>query len=192
MAAEEAVAAPPVSAGPSKTPLILVLVNTLAVLAALGTVFYTKVLFKRPEITESAERDRLADSARKARAAAMPGLVHFEPTTANIQPANPPAPPTAGGTSSGRIKLHYVTLGFSLEVTDIARKDEIEELKPRIMDQLLSLLGRKAFSELTTVQGRYLLRSQVAAIVNKLAGAEASDSHAPLVTNVFFNHFIVQ
>jgi flagellar basal body-associated protein FliL len=73
------------------------------------------------------------------------------------------------------------------------------------MDYLLSLLGRKAFADLTTVQGRYLLRSQISEIVNQLVNGEMDEKDtpgkapqhhvgggAPLVTNVYFTQFIVQ
>jgi flagellar basal body-associated protein FliL len=185
MAENAAQAAPPTQAGPSKTPLILALVNSLAVMAALGMLVYTKVLFKRPAITESGERERLVELRTKPARAAAPGLVNFDATTVNIQPTQ--VTPSDAAPESTRMQLHYVTLEFSLEVNDIGRKDEIEDLKPRIMDRLLSILGHKTFAELTTVQGRYLLRSQIAEIVNDLTPEDNT-----LVTNVFFKQFIVQ
>jgi flagellar basal body-associated protein FliL len=208
MAAEAAAANPaapqPAPSGPSKLPLLLALVNTLVVMAALGFLTYAKVLFKRPAITETGERDRLTELLTKPRPAPTPGLIAFEAETVNIAPT--PVSPTAEGDVSPdeRMNLHYVTMGFSLEIADYSRRDEVEELRPRIMDQLLSILGRKNMNELTTVQGRYLLRSQIADLVNRLVSGEGADgggengaSHGPrphemLVTNVYFTQFIAQ
>jgi flagellar basal body-associated protein FliL len=183
--AEDAAPAP----GPSKTPLLLALVNSLAVLAALGMLVYTKVLFKRPAITETSERERLEEFKAKPVHATAPGLISFDVLTVNIQPTQ--ITPTDATPENSRMQLHYVTLEFSLEVSDISRRDEIEDLKPRVMDKLLSIMGRKTMGELTTVQGRYLLRSQIAEIVNSFT-MEEPDSGNPLVTNVFFKQFIVQ
>jgi flagellar basal body-associated protein FliL len=208
--ADAAPAAAEAPVGESKTPLLVALLNSLAVLAALGTLVYMKVVFKRPVITEDAERDRLADLKDKPTAPLVPGLVGFETTTVNILPTQLSA--SDAPDEKNRLKLQYLTLGFSLEISDMSRKDEIEELKPRIMDRLLALLGKKAFGELTTVQGRYLLRSQIAEIVNLLSSGELQEDEEPgavgkkkpqvpppgaatrnpLVSNVYFTQFIVQ
>jgi flagellar basal body-associated protein FliL len=172
---EEAAAAPaPAGGGGSKVPLLLALVNTLAVLAALGTLYYTKVMYKRPPITEEAERKRLeaAHKQKTVTEATAPGMVDFGPVTVNIEPypAPPPAvegePDNAPAAIAG--KLHYVTMAFSVEIVDAGQKPAIEEVRPVIMDSLLSMLAHKPFHELSTVQGRYVLRTQILELVNRL------------------------
>lgn len=173
----------------SKGPLLLALVNTLAVLGALGFLAYTKLLYQRPQITEDQERQRIAQSVQIAPApVATPGLVQFDPVTINIQPA--PTHPAADAGSSTQIsgKLHYATVAFALELSDIARKDELEQVRPILMDRILSLMGKKAFHEITTVQGRYLLRSQILSHANQLGAKD----QPPLVREVFFTQFVVQ
>jgi flagellar basal body-associated protein FliL len=54
-----------------------------------------------------------------------------------------------------------------------------------IEDRLLTLVGRKGYTELTSVQGRYQLRSQLRDSANQMA----KDA---LVTDVFFTDFVVQ
>lgn len=179
------------SKGPSKLPLILVLVNSIAVLAATGFLAYTKLVFKRPTITEETERARLAVAHASPRPPATPGTVVFEAMTVNIA-ANPNEAKPADGTSQQlQGKLHYVNLGFVLEIGDSSRKADIETLRPQIMDRLLSILGRKQFHELSTVQGRYVLRSQIMDLGNELVSGRARGTE-PLVTNVYFTQFIVQ
>ena len=181
------------SGGASKLPLIIVLLNTVAILAALGTFVYTRIIFKRPAITEQAERERLAsEQANKPTAPTDPGLIHFDPVTINIKPtsANPKAEATPGpGQFPGQ--MHYAQIAFSFEVNDISKKDAIESLRPIILDRVLSMVGRKSFEELATVQGRYLLRTQMMDAVNELLKIQSISGDAA-VTNVYFTQFQVQ
>ncbi len=183
-----------------KLPLILGLVNAVVALAAVGFLFYSKFSFKRPSITEAAERSRLAAAEAGPPPAPTAALLTFDPITVNIQ-ANPPVPKAADGTALQiKGKLHYATVGFSLEVRDQNHKEEVDQLRPILIDKLISLLGRKSFQELTTVQGRYVLRAQILELANRLlaehAPAAAAEANAApkeaWVDNVFFIQFVVQ
>lgn len=184
---EEKAAAAPGPSGPSKAPMLLALVNTLAILAAVGTLYYTKIMYKRPEITEAAERKRLeAAHIRKAvTEATAPDSVVFGPVTVNIE--SYPAPQQTAATDEGeghgaiKGKLHYVTLAFAIEIVDGGQKAAVEEVRPVIMDQLLTRLAHKPFHELTTVQGRYVLRTQIMELVNRLT--QLLPSHPPLLAS---------
>ena len=174
--------AAPAAPGPSKAPLILALVNTLAILGAAGTLYYTKMIFKRPAITEDLERKRLEDAHLKKTVtdAVSPGTVAFEPVTVNIEPFPAPTTSTEGdGPAQIRGKLHYVSMAFSVEIVDAGQKAAIDEIRPVVMDQLLTVLAHKPFHELMTVQGRYTLRTQILEMVNRLT-AELP-SHPPLL-----------
>jgi flagellar basal body-associated protein FliL len=175
--------------------LLLGVLNTVLVLAAMGTLTYTRLIFKRPQITEEGERDRLVTMQTDAKPALTSGYVSFEPTTVNIS-SSPPQAKAADGTQSQILgKLHYATIGFSMELKDISRKDDIEALRPLIMDQFLALVGRKQFHELTSVEGRYILRTQLIEVANSMAAKRLKESQAdtgPLVVNLYFNQFLVQ
>jgi flagellar basal body-associated protein FliL len=175
----------------SKVSLLLVLLNTVAVLGAVGVAVYTQILFKRPAITEDAERAKIAAAKASPAPPAVSGLIHFEAVTVNIKstPTNPK--PDDGTAEQIQGKLHYCTLGFSLEMRDMAHQGIIEALRPVIMDRMLSMLGRKNFQELTTVQGRYVLRTQLLDLANELLLKETGKKEVS-VTNVFFNQFVVQ
>lgn len=180
---EEAKTAEPQVKGPSKTPLLLALVNTVAILGALFAVVYTKVLYKRPPITESGERVKLSNAIEsgaklvKAESSLNLGVVAFDPINATI--ASDPGSP---GESS---RVRYANINFSLEIKDKKKIAKVEAIKVQFLDTLLSILGRKQFSDLTTVQGRYVLRSEMISAANKLLKED-------LVTNVFFIHYMIQ
>jgi flagellar basal body-associated protein FliL len=182
---------------PSKTPLILALVNSLAALAAIGLLAYTKLVFKRPAITESSERHRLSEQHAAPRVPLVPAQIAFESTTVNIATTPENARPDDGSNSQIQGKQHFATVAFTLEIADARRKDEVEALRPRIMDRFLQSLGRKQFHELTTVQGRYVLRTELVNAVNELAvsaGERKPGSAAPepLAKALYFTQFIVQ
>lgn len=172
-------------------PMVLALVNTVVILAVGGLMVYTRFIFKRPAITEQGERERLTKVHEKPQIPQTPGLLQVEPFTVNIQ-SNPPQPKSADGTEQQlHGKLHYATVGFALVLRDLQSQETVEKIRPALMDKVLSTIGRKAFHELTTVQGRYILRNQLVKIANQLSN-ENPDTHQPLVTQLYFTQFIVQ
>lgn len=190
---------------PSKLsgPVLVALINSVALLGAVGFLTYSRVLYKRPRLTESNERARLQMLHASPTPDPIPGSMSFDPFTVNIA-GTPDAPKPAPGTSAQiQGKLHYATVGFSLELRDMRKKDAIEALRPVIMDKILSILGRKQFTEISSVQGRYVLKTQILDLVNQLTEARLSAESAgkttaaillkdPPITNVFFTQFTVQ
>jgi flagellar FliL protein len=152
--------------GPSKLPILLAVVNTVAILAAMGFLVYTKLLFKRPAITETSVRAQLAKTTAIPLLPAEPGFVNFEPTTLNIAAAE-----------DGRRR--YATIGFSVGIRDNTRSSEIEAVRPLIMDKVLSLLGRRSYQDLVNVQGRYVLRSELIDAINAILRDNAGQIQAP-------------
>jgi hypothetical protein len=65
------------------------------------------------------------------------------------------------------------------------KADLIEDVRPIIMDKLGVILGKRRFHELTTVQGRFTLHSQILDMINQTV---ASYHHAhlrePLATQI--------
>lgn len=158
---------------------ILVLVNTLSVAALMGVIVYTKVLHKRTPITEATERARLEQEEKQAKLKpTVKGSIAFDPMKVNLS--------TDRRDAAGDPSLkHMVALTFTLEVSDMGKQGDIEKTKPLFLDEIISLLGKKTFDDLTTVQGRYLLRSEMIDIANRILGE-------PIVTNLYFSEFLVQ
>jgi Flagellar basal body-associated protein FliL len=183
---------PPGGEAPSQPLPIVPLLNSITLLGALGFLVYSKVLYHRPAITEDGERARL-EQLNAAPTATIPALVKFDPVTINIEP-NPKAPKPADGTFEQiQGKLHYITIGFSIEIRDEMKSDLIENVRPIIMDKLGVILGKRRFHELTTVQGRFTLHSQILDMINQTV---SSYHHAhlrePLATQLYFTQFLVQ
>lgn len=179
----------------SPLALVIPILNTLALLATLGVFYYTRLKYHRPSITEESERVRIAKVSSEP-VENIATLIQFEPVTVNIA-STPIAPhPSDGTVQQIQGKLHYVTLSFSLELQNRTHQSLIESSRPAIMDHLLLLLGKRQFHELTTVQGRYILRSQLMEFANKLIAAsnssETDGEPNGMVSNIYFNQFLVQ
>jgi len=168
----------------SKGPLIMALLNTLAILAAAGTFVYTQILFKRPPITEKGERKRITQAvAIHPNPHASPAQIKIKPFTANVRFS--PLPPGTKPTHLIRGKPHFITLGMVLILRDATQLEEFNKIQPKFMDKMLQLLGNKTYQELNSVQGRYLLRSHFVDLANKLM-------KKPLIQTVWFTDFVVQ
>lgn len=161
-----------------KLGLILGLVNTVAIMAVLGLFVYTKMIYKRPAITESKERARMESQAHKEAVlrSAKRGLITLEPMTANLDPYTD---------TDGKQKTHYVSLTLSVEVRDEKEIPKFEFIKPVIQDQIIQSLGKKTFADLNQVQGRYLFRSLIIDATNAYL-------KEPVVTEVYFSDFLLQ
>jgi flagellar FliL protein len=161
-----------------KIGLLLGLINTVAIAAVLGLFVYTKVIFKRPPITEQKERARLNENAKKLDAAigAKKLIVALDPLTVNLD--------TFKG-EDGKDKVHYASITLSVEIRDERELDQFNAIRPKIMDRIIQNLGKKSFDDLNQVQGRYLFRSQIIDAANEFLGK-------PIVTEIYFNDFLLQ
>lgn len=175
----------------SKGPVILVLVNTLAIAGVAGLMVYTRLLYKRPAITEHSERAKLAQSHAVPAKPASPGVMRFDPITVNIEsdPSNPKPAEQSNQAIQG--KLHYASIEFYLELRDEGQKEKLEAVRAILVDKVISMLGKTNLPELITIQGRYVLKTKIMDEANKLAKTEGGASD-PLVSNVFFTNFVVQ
>lgn len=168
---------------PLNFPLILAAANGLFVLAVLGFAAYSKLVFKRPAITEQQERAKLSSNVLQKKE--EPGTVKFDQVTVNIasHPKNPEGAPGSERQLQG--KLHYVTFEFTLEIRNKDKAHKIDEIREVYMDEILSTIGRKSFDELNSVQGRFLFRTQLQDIANR----HLKDT---LVTNAYFTNYVLQ
>lgn len=189
-------AAPAPEAKAPKKPLpiglILGAVNTLALLGLLGVLVYTKILYKRPKMTEKVEREKIVQEFSKKPEDMQKTLVAFEPMTANLKPT--PIGVQIPGGPPQQMKAHTLSMTVSLEILDSEFESIVKGRQPKFLDQLLRELGTTSVDELATVQGRFLLRSKIAGIMNDLVREEKKlpPNSTPIVTNVYFSEFVVQ
>jgi flagellar basal body-associated protein FliL len=159
-----------------KLGLILGVLNTVAIAVVLGLFVYTKVVFKRPEITEAKERAKLTQTDGKSLSDQKHFMVQLDPVTVNLDPFTG---------EDGKQKIHYATLTMAVELRNENDLTKFNESKPVVMDRIIQNLGKKKFEDLNQVQGRYLFRSQVIDAANEYLGA-------PIVAEIYFSDFLLQ
>ncbi len=169
---------------------ILVLLNTMALLGVLGLAVYTKILYKRPKVTEEASRAELEKEQTKKQilSGANKVLVKFDPIEANLKPSQ--IGPAVEGGPPVQLKPHFVTMVMHLEILDPSFEPKMKDVTPKFTDQLLQAMGQTTVDELASVQGRFILRSKIAGMMNELVRTSKNDP--PVVTNVYFSDFVVQ
>ncbi len=80
---------------------------------------------------------------------------------------------------------HYLRISLRLSLTQEEDKNRIKDAAVEIRDALLMLLTSKNAEELLTVDGKTLLRKQIADKVNAAAGKQ-------IVMAVYFKDFLIQ
>lgn len=161
-----------------KIYLILVLVNSVAVLAVAGLFFYTRVIFKRPAITEGKERTKIekVETGKPVLDRGERVLYPLDPVTVNLD--------TYTG-ADGKPRNHYISVTLSLEFRDSKFKTKMDDAKPVILDHVIQDLAKSKFEDLNRVQGRYLFKSRIIDKANGLL-------KAPAVTDVYLTDLLLQ
>jgi len=79
----------------------------------------------------------------------------------------------------------YLKVSMSLEVNDAEVIKEIELLKPRLLDCLITLLSSKTLEDIEGAKGKENLRREIVAEVNRYL-------NRGIVVNAYFGEFIIQ
>ena len=173
--------------------LIGLALNALLLIATVGAMYYFKIAFKRAPITETTEREALSVAMEAPSAPSKRVLVPLESITVNIATSPDQPPPADNATQQIQGKLHYITTSVTLELRDKGEEGMMETAKPLIQDKLIHILGKKHFHELTSIQGRYTLSSQIIDAANQIvSNLSITPVREALITNVYFTEFIVQ
>jgi flagellar FliL protein len=79
----------------------------------------------------------------------------------------------------------YVKLDVELELISNAVAAEVEGQNPRIRDALIMLLSSKTYQELSTQEGKHILRNEILDRINQILGG-------PKVVRVYYVNFVIQ
>ena len=157
----------------------IVLFHTLVLCTTGLFLGYTKFLYKKTLITEESERKRLEEK-EKNREVLQSQVLTFQPMTVNT---------ASYQKVHGKEKFHYVTLSFSLELEAEKNASHLDHLKSACLDQVTALIGKKEPRDLSSFQGRYLLKTELVVFANQWLAAYHSSAR---VKNLYFTEFIVQ
>jgi len=79
----------------------------------------------------------------------------------------------------------YLKLALQLEISDPKGVAELDQLKPKLRDNVLDLLSAKSFKELMDMAGKQRLREEIAMRLNSFLTAAK-------VSKVYFTEFVIQ
>ena len=79
----------------------------------------------------------------------------------------------------------YLKAAITLEVKDPKVVEDINQRMPQLRDAILLLVGNKSFNELSDLQGKLQLRSELLERLNKILTAGS-------VRKIYFTEFVVQ
>ena len=148
-----------------------------------------------PAATASAQ-DAATPAGQSAPAGAASGNASQAPAAGQGSPrieAQPEMPRSAGivlplqpirvnlTDPSGR---RYLTVGMEVEVNSDVSK-ELKAQGARINDTIIMLLAGKTFGDISTPEGKVLLKHEIAARLNQILGAQR-------VIRVYFTNFVVE
>jgi flagellar FliL protein len=162
----------------AKKRMILVVAAFLVAAAAGGGFFAYKNLASgsKPEEPEKAQDAHKGQDAHKTQKAQPPPKVSMGPVYAMdpflVNLADP-----------GRPRLLKVVLNLELDSGAVAA--ELDALKPKVRDTLLTLLSSKTMADLATVADKERLRNEIIHRVNTFIAAGK-------VVEVYFAEFVVQ
>lgn len=104
-----------------------------------------------------------------------PVFVTLETFTVNLQ--------SDGGSE------HYLQVGIDLKVTDPSVVDLVKLHMPEIRNSVLLLLSSKNAEQITSLEGKQKLSSEIQEQINKPLNAKATSKG---VTGVYFTSFVIQ
>lgn len=79
----------------------------------------------------------------------------------------------------------YLRVGMEVEVSTPDAVRELDAQAPKVRDAIIILLSGKTYAELSTADGKMLLKNEVAARLNQILGT-------PRVIRIYFTEFVVQ
>lgn len=145
--------------------LILVIFSILILAGAAGMVFKSGLLRQNPEGEET-----IAAAAGNEKATGPGPIYTLNPFIVNLAEER--------GTKYLKTKL-----GLELDNTMVSK--EIEQRLPQFRDTILTILSSKSFDDIRQLEGKYQLRIEIMAMLNRLLKTGE-------IINIYFMEFVVQ
>lgn len=172
--------------------IIIILAILLMTLGGAGLGAYWWLFLREPGAMPPAEE--VTEQAAAAPAESTPPPAENEQTLNNARIERQTSLPRSGGMvlalppvtvnladPSGR---RYLKLGMEVEVNSDVSK-ELKQQNARIRDSIIMLLAGKTYGEVSSPDGKVLLKAEIAARLNQILGAQR-------VVRVYLTDFVVQ
>lgn len=150
--------------GPMKRLFVIAVIAILAAGAAAGATWF---LMQRHEAG--------APAASNTQVPTVPVYFALEPMTVNLQ--------------SGDSEAHYLRIGLTLKLDNLATQDAMRDRMPEIRSRVLLALSNKHPEDLATLDGKRALATELADLISQPTEPHGAPMH---VEDVLFTEFVVQ
>ena len=177
----------------SRFKIIMLLGSVLLVLGAGGGAGYWW-LFMRPDATGfaglfgSSEAEKAPPAAAQTPEASAQGGKTASTASTSTSPRalfKPVPLPTLTVNLADGSGNRYLKIGMEVEVSAQDAVQELQNQNARVRDAIILLLSSKTVAELTSAEGKVLLKNEVVARLNQILGA-------PRVVRMYFTDFVIQ
>ncbi|MFQ5330017.1 MAG: flagellar basal body-associated protein FliL [Thermodesulfobacteriota bacterium] len=158
----------PVEGKKSKKKLIIMAAVLLIVLGG-GGFFAFQKFGGADSATATVDAEEEAAAVELEAKLAQVTMVQLDPFIVNLQ---------------DNTGTRYLKLTLQLEMGGVS-EEEVKSKTPQIRDSIIILLTSKTYSAVGTVEGKYLLRDEIAARISQVMG-EAE------IKGVYFTQFVIQ
>lgn len=149
---------------------ILGILTLLITGAALGVFIYTEMIYQRPPVSDSVEKEKMMKDIAASEAV---DAVPLGKITLNIQADRPSS------------RLRFLDVEASLVPFTTSGATKIEENKKQITDSFIDVASRMSPEELGSISGRILLESRLKKRIEDITGPQT-------IKEVLFTSFVIQ
>jgi flagellar FliL protein len=147
---------------------ILLAINALIVLGAVGTIWYSHNMIN-PPATDS--QGQFTDMVNGSLSDFNRQPIVFKEMVVNLY--------------SRQRRLRFLNLTMNIEVYDADQEEIVKTYKPFINDRLIDITGNMKPQDINSVTGRILLESRIKNQFNRALGRK-------IIKKIYFSKFIVQ
>lgn len=163
------------SAPPKKKGLLIAIIAVAVIGIGIGAYFVLgskkgAVEAGHAPVAEASTHENSGGHSEQQGPAAKNSIFNLEPFIVNLQD------------NSG---TRYLKLTVNLELTDGASAAELTAQATQIRDSLIILLSSKSYSDIGTVEGKYLMRDEIVARVNQFLSKGK-------IKTAYFTEFVIQ
>lgn len=173
----EAPAGPKLILGFKLPAFLLIVLNFLTMAGGFGFVYYWKMVYKPPVITEASskaqiKKDSELEEKKKLQADGELRMVQLPEMNINLRSK-------VGG------RNHYATLTIAMKCNNDACMEEMKNLRVKVEDTIQTIISARSYQELTMSEASFRLKHEITRSVNTLLKKGT-------ITDTFFSDYTVQ
>lgn len=158
--------------GNKKLDTLITAIMFLTTTAVVGIFYYTEVVYKKPLVNESKEKESLLkESADKS----IPQFYKIDKMVISLTPTNGPL----------NSRMRWLEIAMQMVLFESADEIYVSDNIAIVKDEIIGITSKMGPDELNSISGKILLEDRLKKAINK-------SLQKPVIKNIFFTNFIVQ